>query len=81
MIVAEGSPVVEVKETPEETSQPRKGQEPRCNNAKTLRDHGIQSLFHFTDASNLESIRQHGLLTWKKLDELKISVKVPQFEG
>ena len=80
LIVAEGSPVVEVKETPEETSQTPKGQEPRCNNAKTLRDHGIQSLFHFTDASNLESIRQHGLLTWKKLDELKISAKVNSSE-
>ena len=75
LIVAEGSPVVEVKEAPEETAL-QKEQEPRCNNAKTLRQHGIQSLFHFTDASNLESIRQHGLLTWKKLDEMKISAKV-----
>lgn len=45
-------------------------------NVKVLRDHGIKSLFHFTDVSNLESIRKTGLLTWKKLDELKIPARM-----
>jgi hypothetical protein len=40
---------------------------------RTLRDQNIEALFHFTDASNLESIRKNGLLTWKKLDEMKVS--------
>ena len=73
LVVAEDSPVVEVKEATEETLHAPK--EPRCNNAKTLRDHGILSLFHFTDASNLESIRKNGLLTCKKLDEMKIDAR------
>jgi hypothetical protein len=80
LIIAEGSPVVEVKEAPEGSAQTPKEQEPRCNNAKTLREHGIQSLFHFTDASNLESIRQHGLLTWKKLEDMKIAAKMNSSE-
>ena len=46
------------------------------NNVKTLRDNGIRSLFHFTDASNLDSIRANGLLTWKTLNERKISCKM-----
>jgi hypothetical protein len=69
-----------VEEASEVTTQTPNAPEPRCNNAKTLREHGIQSLFHFTDASNLESIRQHGLLTWKKLEEMKISAKVNSSE-
>ena len=80
LIVAEGTPLVEVKEASNETLQTPKGPEPRCNNAKTLREHGILSLFHFTDASNLESIRENGLLTWKKLDEMKIKAKVNSSE-
>ena len=79
-LIVEGSPVVEVKEAPEEATRTSSTQEPRGNNAKTLREHGIQSLFHFTDASNLESIRQHGLLTWKKLGEMKIIAKVNSSE-
>src|SRR4051812_35243323 len=73
LIVAEGSPVVEVKKAPEE-------QEPRCNNAKFLRDKGILSLFHFTDVSNLESISKTGLLTWKSLEEMKISAQLSSSE-
>ena len=80
LIVAEDSPVVEAKEAPEDTLQTSKEQEVRCNNAKTLREHGIQSLFHFTDVSNLESIRKNGLLTWKTLDELKITAKMNSSE-
>ena len=48
----------------------------RCNNAKVLRDNSIKSLFHFTDASNLDSIRSNGLLTWKTLNERKISSRM-----
>jgi hypothetical protein len=51
-------------------------EEPPCNNVKVLRDHGIKSLFHFTDVSNLESIRKNGLLTWKKLVEQKIPARM-----
>ena len=53
----------------------QKAQEPRCTNVKTLRDHAITTLYHFTDASNLESIRKNGLLTCKKLHEMKLSAK------
>ena len=35
--------------------------EPRRNNVRTLRDNGIDTLFHFTDESNLESISKRGL--------------------
>ena len=44
-------------------------------NIVVLRENGIRSLYHFTDASNLESIRAHGLLAWRKLDENKIESK------
>ena len=72
--------MAEAKEVTEETLYTPKVQAPRCNNAKTLRDHDILSLFHFTDASNLESIRKNGLLTWKKLDEMKIAAKMNSSE-
>jgi len=36
--------VVEVKEALEVTTQTPKGPEPRCNNEKILREHGIPSL-------------------------------------
>ena len=76
-IVAGEARVVEAKKATEETL---KVQGSRCNNAKTLREHGVLSLFHFTDVSNLESIRKNGLLTWKKLDELKIDAKLNSSE-
>jgi ssDNA thymidine ADP-ribosyltransferase, DarT len=50
------------------------------NNVKVLRDNSIKSLFHFTDVSNLDSIRKNGLLTWKTLDERKISSKMNSSE-
>jgi hypothetical protein len=81
LIVAESSPagrvqdcqVVEVQES---------SQEPPCksNNVRTLRDNGVQSLFHFTDVSNLQSISKNGLLTWKKLAELKVPAKMNSSE-
>ena len=72
LVVEVDSQVVDLKET-EEALPERKESEPRCSNVKTLRDQNIEALFHFTDASNLESIRKNGLLTWKKLDEMKVS--------
>ena len=39
---------------------------------QVFRENGIESLFHFTDASNLESIRKHGLVSWVKIDEEKL---------
>ena len=41
-----------------------------------LRDNGVQSLFHFTDAANLASIREHGLLAWKKIERDHIECKM-----
>ena len=77
VVVAGDSPVAEVKEATKETPQV---QGARCNNAKSLREHGILALFHFTDASNLESIRKNGLLTWKKFGEMKIDAKMNSSE-
>jgi hypothetical protein len=45
-------------------------------NIRVLADNGIRSLYHFTDFSNLESIRTHGLLAWPKIEELKIQAKL-----
>ena len=49
-------------------------------NIQVLHNNGVHSLFHFTDASNLESISKHGLLTWKKLEEQHISAKMNSSE-
>ena len=45
-------------------------------NIKMLRNNGVQSLFHFTDATNLASIREHGLLPWKKIEKDHIECKM-----
>ena len=45
-------------------------------NIIVLRENGIKTLFHFTDASNLDSIREHGLLAWKKIETDKIECKM-----
>jgi len=45
-------------------------------NIKVLVENGIQKLYHFTDFSNLESIRQNGLIAWPKIEELKIQAKL-----
>ena len=63
----------ERKESVKESLLVHKVQKPRCSNVKTLRDHSITALYHFTDAPNLESISKNELLTWKQLDEMKIS--------
>ena len=42
-------------------------------NIVTLRQHGITKLFHFTDASNVASIKQHGLMSASSLIESSIS--------
>ena len=49
---------------------------PLDSNIVVLRQNGIKTLFHFTDASNLDSIREHGLLAWKKIETDKIECKM-----
>ena len=51
-----------------------------CSNIQVLRNNDVRSLFHFTDASNLESISKHGLLTWKKLGEQQIAARMNSSE-
>ena len=75
VVVAGDATEVEAKKATEETLKTSTLQGSRCNNAKTLRENGVLSLFHFTDVSNLDSIQKNGLLTWKKLGELKIDAK------
>ena len=53
---------------------------PSCTNSQVLRNNDVHSLFHFTDASNLESISKHGLLTWKKLGEQQITARMNSSE-
>jgi hypothetical protein len=80
LIVVEG-PSARVQNAAEGTPlQPVQPCNEQVNNVKTLRDNSIKSLFHFTDVSNLDSIRENGLLTWKKLDERKISSKMNSSE-
>jgi hypothetical protein len=45
-------------------------------NIVTLRRNGIKKLYHFTDASNIESIRQHGLMSASNLIESSIESKM-----
>jgi len=40
----------------------------------TLQHYGIQSIWHFTDMSNLESIKKHGVLSLRNLIHNKIDV-------
>ena len=42
-------------------------------NIVTLRQNGIKKLYHFTDASNVASIKQHGLMSASNLIESAIS--------
>ena len=42
---------------------------------KLLKNYGITSIWHFTDKSNVESIMEHGILSLKKLETLKIDVE------
>ena len=48
---------------------------PIPNNIVVLRENGIKTLYHFTDVSNLESIREHGLLAWRKIESEKIKCR------
>ena len=41
-------------------------------NIVVLRENGVQKLYHFTDVSNLDSIREHGLLAWRKIESEKL---------
>jgi len=45
------------------------------NNIQTLKDNGVRHLYHFTDVSNLDSIREHGLCSWFKVDERKLEAR------
>ena len=44
------------------------------NLKETLKTHGITSIWHFTDRSNLESIKKNGLLSFALLQERNINV-------
>lgn len=44
------------------------------NLQETLKFYGITSIWHFTDRSNLESIKQHGLLSLELLEKENIHV-------
>jgi hypothetical protein len=37
------------------------------NNVQVMKAHGVTRFFHFTDVSNLESIKKHGLVPWVSL--------------
>ena len=41
-----------------------------------LRENGITKLFHFTDASNISSIKKHGLMSSASLIEQSIESKM-----
>ena len=45
---------------------------------EVLQQHGIYCLYHFTDESNLESIKEHGgLFSWSYCDEHGITIPMP----
>lgn len=45
---------------------------------RILKEHGIESLYHFTDRKNIESIMQHGgLYSWKDCIEQGIDISRP----
>jgi hypothetical protein len=48
----------------------------RDPNIVVLRKHGIRELYHFTDASNLQSIRENGLMSASKLQGRAIPSKM-----
>src|SRR6185437_14934839 len=52
------------------SSQTKRNSEP---NIKVLRRNEIQTLFHFTDAANLDSIRKHGLMSAATLNAQSIT--------
>lgn len=44
------------------------------NIQKVLKSHGIKSIWHFTDKSNLASIKKYGLLSLKKIEKKSVHV-------
>jgi len=55
--------------------------DPVPSNLEILQAHGIVSLFHFTDSSNLVSIRKHGLLSASALQDQLINAKMNSDEA
>jgi len=45
------------------------------NIVSILKDHGIRSLWHFTDSSNIESIEKYGLLTLRDIEQKNLTSK------
>ena len=44
-----------------------------CISKVVVQERGIQSLYHFTQADNLENILKYGILTRKELNEQSIA--------
>lgn len=42
-----------------------------------LKKYNVGCLWHFTDKKNIESIKNHGLLSWKELERIGIAPTVP----
>jgi hypothetical protein len=76
----EAPPRVDERESEGVGKREREGERAGRNNVRTLRDNGIETLFHFTDESNLESISKRGLLTWKKLGEQQVPARLNSSE-
>jgi len=60
--------------------QAPKEQEPRCNNVKTLGEHGIQSLFHFTDGFESRVYQEKRALALDKISRDEDRCKVQLLE-
>ncbi|EGG19465.1 hypothetical protein DFA_00042 [Cavenderia fasciculata] len=43
--------------------------DPPILNSTILREKGVTQLYHFTDKSNLDSIKQNGLFSWDHIDQ------------
>ena len=61
---------------PEICLKPAKKNTPAIKNIAKLRQNGITTLFHFTDASNIPSIEKHGLMSGASLIEKSIESKM-----
>lgn len=71
-----GAPIV-IKDPPASKSkhlaETKAAQTPSIENIAVLHRNGIKTLFHFTDAANLDSIREHGLMSASTLHERSVS--------
>lgn len=47
------------------------------NPRELIRQFGIKNLYHFTDVRNINSIKQHGLLSWRELQARGIIPPAP----